>query len=331
VDHLPAKVLSAGCVIAEDAPHGGCDAAFEEAQVRDLAELEHRSWEVDRLLDGWSGGSIRDDRSRVNETIGVSYERLPPSVKQLDLEQVKAAAAMLTRVGLAARRERRIGLIGHNHVNSEHKGRILSGIQAIPSVAASVEAGALISLVTPLAPGSDLILAQSLAEALEGMRAAYRLVIVRTLPFEIVVSEFVSASGGFDEWSLRGDGLPPDPHEAASLIQQRVEEWLVGVRSAVVVNLIPPGSRMEDWVGPSNMERRRAAFRRANAYVVSRCHTLVAFIDETRAAGPGGTAEALAWARDGSSIPPAFHGVCGASAPEPEIVLLKAGGERADA
>ena len=73
VDHLPIKLLSAGFHVSGFPLHAPGAIALEESEIDRLAALEHRSWEIDRLLLGWTAGPGRDERRRIHDAIGVPY------------------------------------------------------------------------------------------------------------------------------------------------------------------------------------------------------------------------------------------------------------------
>ena len=52
-----------------------------------LARAEHESWSIDRMLNGWSAGSPRDNARRVHPNL-VPYDNLSDYEKDLDRWQV---------------------------------------------------------------------------------------------------------------------------------------------------------------------------------------------------------------------------------------------------
>ena len=314
VDHLPIKLLSAGFHVSGFPLHaaaGAIDLAPDEAEQ--LASLEHRSWEIDRLLDGWTPGRARDNRRRINEAIGIPYESLDEvlgrPVRRFDRDQIETARRMLATLGPpTVRREFRLGLLGHNYVSHSDRSGIVAALdRELPKLFPKGYQG-FVSLFTPLAPGADLILTQKVAGWLTAQGMAYRVVVVRAVPYEIVLSAFLGQLERQGTWKLKDDdtSLPDDPNERKAMISRTVDDFLAGISEKVVVNLLPPALTMHDW--HADPARSNAGYRAANACLALRCHALLAFHDARRnppgtKLAAGGTAEALAWARDLAAIP----------------------------
>jgi hypothetical protein len=93
--HLPAKLAGLGFdlepwlamsddrqpwppVISPDEP-----LFRDEAERRALAELEHRRWMVDRRMNGWRYGRVRDDRRKFHPDL-VPFDDLSPEIQAFD-------------------------------------------------------------------------------------------------------------------------------------------------------------------------------------------------------------------------------------------------------
>ncbi len=309
VDHLPIKLLSAGFHVSGFPLHAAGGAIdLDPDEAGQLAALEHRSWEIDRLLDGWRPGRARDNRRRINEAIGIPYEKLGRSVQRFDQDQIATALRMLATPGHpTVRREFRLGLLGHNYVSHSDRSAIVAALdRELPKLFPKGYQG-FVSLFTPLAPGADLILTQKVAGWLTEQKVPYRVVVVRAVPYEIVLSAFLPQLERQGTWKLEDARLADDPNERRAMISREVDDFLAENSENIVVNLLPPALTMHDWhVDPA---RCQSGYRSANACLVLRCDALLAFYDPRRTPpgtkpAAGGTAEALTdWAPDLSAIP----------------------------
>ena len=334
VDHLPIKLLSVGYHVSGYPLHATQPVGAMAGEVEAMAELEHRSWEIDRILDGWQPGPVRDNRARINEAIGVPYSRLDETfgtpMRAFDRSQIKAAARLLARQGAATvRREFRVGLLGHNYVSERDREAIVSTLRQELTSLFAAHRDDFISIFTPLAPGADLMLTEAVTEWLTREAIAHRIVVVRTVPPEVVLEEFLPqlALGGV--WSLTSDSKPgPPTHDVVTEIQTRFGALLSHNHENHVANLVPPGRTRADW---QDAIVRESGFQRANAYLALRCDAFVVFFDAKRVAGHetirrGGTAEMLSWIRDGHSIPHEYRSLGERDLrPSPVVVMVPHG------
>jgi len=53
----------------------------------DRANMEHRRWNADRLLSGWTYGKDRDDELKIHDNL-VDWEDLPDGIKNKDIETI---------------------------------------------------------------------------------------------------------------------------------------------------------------------------------------------------------------------------------------------------
>jgi hypothetical protein len=72
--------------------------AFTDAEVEEMAELEHGRWNVERLRDGWRLGP-RDDARKTHPWL-VSWGDLPEEIRYYDREAVRRFPEILKRAGL---------------------------------------------------------------------------------------------------------------------------------------------------------------------------------------------------------------------------------------
>lgn len=107
-DHLEAKLAAAGCRLIADAGRAS-PFAFTPAEVETLADMEHRRWCVDRWLDGWIFGPVKDSVRRTHPAL-LPYDQLSEEVKEYDRRAVRNLPALAARSDQAIAREWRIGL-----------------------------------------------------------------------------------------------------------------------------------------------------------------------------------------------------------------------------
>ena len=118
VDHVPYKLFGAGlhCELdrAETLQLAPGATLFNDAEALErLAACEHRSWEMDRYLEGWRKGPHKDLQRRWNPYLGVPYEQLEEPIKEYDRAQVRALERELqpkSSCSQAARRHLRLGI-----------------------------------------------------------------------------------------------------------------------------------------------------------------------------------------------------------------------------
>jgi uncharacterized membrane protein len=72
------------------------DFAFDDGEVRLLAQLEHERWMDERAAQGFEFGPVRGERTRPDL---VPWERLPDEARALNMQAVRRIPGMLARVG----------------------------------------------------------------------------------------------------------------------------------------------------------------------------------------------------------------------------------------
>ena len=90
------KLLSTGYIAKpeQELLNGDWTAIDDRATLEKLAEVEHRGWMIDRLLDGWRYGKIRDNKRLLHPDLR-PYKDLPESVKELDRAQIRQLRAVI--------------------------------------------------------------------------------------------------------------------------------------------------------------------------------------------------------------------------------------------
>ncbi len=101
-DDIGAKLRRIGCAaVPADAP--GEPVIFTPAEIEEMAELEHGSWTLERLLAGWTLGEKRDPVRRTSPYL-VGWKDLDEPIRDIDRKAVLRIPAVLAEVGLSVRR-----------------------------------------------------------------------------------------------------------------------------------------------------------------------------------------------------------------------------------
>lgn len=309
-DHIPAKLAAAGCTL----PAGPDLRAPASLRIVDgtgplerLAELEHRSWCLGRSIDGWREGAVRDNRRRLHPDI-VPYGALGDATKQYDRDQVRllddAQAGLVKRsedtgTALPIRAEVHVGLIGKNEITADEAAWVRSTLRekVLPALAAR-HPDACFTLLTPLAPGSDLIQLRTALEFFARSKTPHRVLIVEGVPEQAMVDDYratFEAGGSWDgepaepgiPWT---DGDPKKPCVRSRILAER-ERIVESAATLWAIDLSEPAT---DYARP---EIRQAGYRRAAAAIAERATVLLATVrrSDREGEGPaGGTAETLA-------------------------------------
>lgn len=303
-DHLPMKLLGAGIYRTGEklVASPGFTLASDDEELEALSEMEHRSWEIDRLFDGWQYGEIRDNDTRRHPAL-VPYSNLSEQVKDFDRDQIRAIASSLleTEGEPTVFRECRIGLFGHNKVSSSDKSLLLEKLErdVLPGVL-KTHGDKFISVCTPLAPGADTILTEALLGALSRAGIPHRLVVARTLPIRTVVNRYLESYTDGDQWRSDTSPISFERDSADELI-----DFLNGIAESLpgsfIADMTAPGLSIADF--ESNADLRTRAFERGAAWLAERCDLLIAFCDSSRRHGRGGSWSTMQWAQGLTEIP----------------------------
>lgn len=185
------------------------------------------------------------------------------------------------------------GLIGHNFITPTQAQRIRHTLQTrvLPRLQAKYPHHR-ISLLTPLAPGSDYLLARELGDWLAARSIPCRLQVVQTLPLATMVDEYQPAWDKGGSWD--GEDTPTGQHWDAQkhLILQGLEHLIQRDPAHNSIIRLPPATN------PACLPRNQPAFQQAARWIVDHADELLVVNDPSRpAGGPGGTQETLGWWR----------------------------------
>ena len=90
------KLLSTGFITSPDSKisKGDWSAIDDPKTFEKLAEVEHRGWMIDRLLDGWRYGKPRDNRRLLHPDL-LPYKDLSEPIRELDRAQIRQLRATI--------------------------------------------------------------------------------------------------------------------------------------------------------------------------------------------------------------------------------------------
>lgn len=302
--HVKVKLESAGCLVPPGTTFAapadfrlGATPALHEA----LAALEHRSWILGRRLDGWRPGVQRDNARRIHDNL-VAYEALSESLKDYDRDQIHLIdKELIERIEILApdarpvRRDHWVGLIGSNRVSVEEAEwlrRILAE-QVLPGLLNRHE-HAHLTLLTPLAPGLDLVLAAAALTELAARRRAHRLLVVEGVPEALMLDDYREDFDAGAAWGgeprqpgeLWMEPGRPDTGGRARIAAERHRVF----RDPACERLIDLTESDADY---TLEPRRQQGYRAAGDYIARRAHTLIAATHGNAGLRPGGVMETL--------------------------------------
>lgn len=107
-DHVVFKLAYARCR-ALPARRDPVELAFTDVEVEALARLEHWRWWMDRTLDGWTLGPVKDVNARTHPDM-VPYDQLSEAVKAFDRAPARELPALLGSADRTLAREHRIAV-----------------------------------------------------------------------------------------------------------------------------------------------------------------------------------------------------------------------------
>ena len=97
-DHIAQKLSAAGYRVRK-ARGTPVVQQFSPEEVEIMAELEHARWNVERLLDGWKWGPIKDVANKISPYI-IPWSGLPEEMKEFDRDAARQIPHLLEQVGM---------------------------------------------------------------------------------------------------------------------------------------------------------------------------------------------------------------------------------------
>ncbi len=281
-DHSAARIVSAGYVVTSGPvlAHGNWQIAEPSAEMEQLAEIIHRAWEIDRRLDGWRYGKIRDNQKLLHPSLR-PYDELSDDVKDSDRMQIRLLAKVLHQGvnPVTVFKDCVVAGLGHNAL----AGGEYEDIRAATKAAMADITAEHVTLVSPLAPGSDTVIIYAALDVLFARKIPFRLLVLQALPWNIVRDEHAAAHGA----------------EASVLEAARSAILEKAGPTAQIIHLEPSGVSDEEWT--TKPAFRIAAYRKANLWMAERAQHVLCHLRDGQKALPGGTAEAFALFKKGQA------------------------------
>ena len=98
-DYIARKLNAAGYTVRKGRTATVTPRQFTPGEVEIMAELEHARWNVERLLDGWKWGPIKDVTKKISPYI-LPWSALPEEMKEVDRDVVRDIPLLLAEVGM---------------------------------------------------------------------------------------------------------------------------------------------------------------------------------------------------------------------------------------
>lgn len=315
---VEAKESSAGTAISmeaqrawENEENGSLEQIGLPGLYGRLAQLEHERWMLERATDGWRHGTERDNLEKRHPDL-IPWEELARAVQRqdeahvLNLDKCKS----WDRDGLVWKKDVRIGSVGSCKLSEGEDCSATAQIEeALQAMARELHSDdTVITLVSPLAPGADIIFVEVALRVFKGF--APRLIIPRPAPYD--------DKGNYA--ARRSSILSSDNSQANEKARDRANTPQVARRAWWMVDLLPPGYSERcvrvntiNPVGGEELAELRRKFReqqywRATAYLVERCDRIL-FVH-----GPQGSthaSKAYDWWTGEEPIPPKLSSIAG--------------------
>jgi hypothetical protein len=98
-DHIAQKLSAAGYTVRKARSKAIEPRRFSPDEIEIMAELEHGRWNVERLLDGWKWGPIKDVANKISPYI-IPWTALPEEMKEYDRDVARQIPHLLKEVGM---------------------------------------------------------------------------------------------------------------------------------------------------------------------------------------------------------------------------------------
>jgi len=104
-DNILDKLSEIGCTVHRPSDRNIELFEFSAEEIESLAEMEHGSWNVERLMKGWRWGPVKDADKKISPYL-IKWDELPEDVKDWDRDAVRSIPGLLAAVGLEIRRQK---------------------------------------------------------------------------------------------------------------------------------------------------------------------------------------------------------------------------------
>lgn len=273
---------------------GFCANNISKDMINNLSICEHDSWHIDRLLSGWRYGRRDEARRRHNNL--VPFDKLDEGTQLYDLEQVQRLLYNLqdkqTRPSTMFQQVT-IGLIGNNRLTAAQAETIQDQMSTniLPELESKYPNHRL-TFLSPLAPGSDLILSQCVSDYfLASASNRTGILGVHSIEKNELVSAFLDQWEEGHTWSLHHT-FPDEFNELETKIAD--QKRFQFIESAL--NDFQKERTIIDLYNPNSADQAVRFEANAN-YFAWVPNILIACIDKSKKSGKSGTAQTIKNAR----------------------------------
>lgn len=275
-DHLEAKLRAVRCHSRYgDAP----TYTFTREDAEQLAIMEHRRYQAQKIFNGWSAGDERTESARVNPTIG-PWEGLEPEERERQINDIMRLPTQLySYLGKRIERKYYVGVTGHRPHRLADTPALRNEIDALLEKLATQHKDKCMVIVSPLAEGTDRIVARMAME-----HHGYQLMVPLPLPWELYETDFDDASR----------------MEFAELLGRSERYFELPLRFGTAEML---ATRIDGQPNPE----RDSQYALVGAFLSQFCDELIAVYDGQPAAGEGGTGQVVAWRKGDIPIPQKYQ------------------------
>lgn len=177
-----------------------------------------------------------------------------------------------------------VGATGHLELSPAEELRTAQQlVQALPRLMSQASPESEIFLMTGLAPGADLLFAETASALLSGSVRDARRIGLLPVPVEVL----------WADWLVRATSMS---NAQIAAVRERFDRNL---RDCDVIVRLWEGDTL-DWSGT---ELRQKQYRQLAALLCEHCEALVAILRPSHVGQAGGTAEAVAWRERSADIP----------------------------
>ncbi|MEJ2130471.1 MAG: NAD-binding protein [Gammaproteobacteria bacterium] len=273
-DHIDVKLRAVESTMRS----GSSTTRLTDREISRIAQMEQRRYVASRLSFGWRYGKVRNDLAKVHPLLR-PWDQMPADEQEWNRAQIRGGLESLKkRMGRAILRQVKIGVTGHRWHKLNGSARDLERAveRALRWIAERHPESSFV-VMSPLAEGADRVVARIALDVLDA-----ELHVPLPLPYELY-------SEDFGETPIIPEGESND--EFMALVGRATQYYELPLRFGSYADL----SRevLED------NEARNKQYALAGAYVVQRCHEMIAVWDGCEEDGIGGTAQMVRWRLQG--------------------------------
>lgn len=243
-----------------------------------LAEIEKRRFNAERTSQGWTHAEHRSDLAKTHPALK-PWSETSNAERAFDIASVQKLPKILQeRVGMGITRLIIIGITGHRaHRLKDHLPFVDSEVREQLQDIKRQYTDCRFAVLSALADGSDRLVADIAVEMLGA-----DLYVALPLPYEIYKRS-----------------LGHDSHLSNQASNEEFQRFVGRAQVYFEMPLRFGGAQLLEQDDAEGEHARAQQYALAGAYIVSRCHELIAVWDGQDAKGVGGTAQVVGWRQQG--------------------------------